>query len=167
MTDGVKRYGGGSVQAQRLDTPYEFELEGLRYDDPEVHSFTAVRKADTLLAGKFMNLSDDQAGRLLRLCTLLVGKTLDNKDGVPVQWAPDPLPKPKDAGDDWEPKFRGPDGKLHPMHQAEKYTAFAAGSSRRRWAALVEDEEFTAEMETLAEIVKDLISRSTGTPTDG
>ncbi len=162
-----KRYGGGAKAAQRLDKPVPFELEVLRYDEEEVHEFTAVRKVDTLLAARFMNLDEDQAGVMLRLVTKLIGKTLDNSDGVPVQWSPTPLPKPKNAGARYEPKFRGPDGKLHPMDQAIKWTDYAAGSSRRRWEALVADEDVTAQLEALGGITKDLIAESTGLPTDG
>jgi hypothetical protein len=163
----VKRYGGGSKTAQRLDQPVEFELELLRFDDPEVHTFHAVRKADTLLAARFMSVADDDPGAVLRLVTKLISKMLDNSDGVPVQWSPDVLPKPKNAGPKYEPKFRGPDGKLHPVADAGKFLEFAAGSSRRRWEALVIDEDATVELEALAEIARDLISATTDRPTDG
>jgi hypothetical protein len=160
-----KRYGTGAQNDLRLKVPYEFEVAGLRYDDEEVHEFTAVRKVDTLLAARFIDGEDGAV--IMRTVVQLIGKTLDNKDGVPIQWSPDQLPKPKDADDDWEPKFRAPDGNLYPMADAVKFTDFNAGSSRRRWAALVDDQEFTVAIETLAAIGRDLIGESAGRPTDG
>ena len=166
-TDEIKTYGGGAKQAQKLEEQLPFRLTGLRFDEEETHDFVAVNKADTLMAMRFMNMSEERAGDLVRLSTLLIAKTLDNKDGVPVQWAVEVLPKPKNAGDDWEPKFRGPDGKLHPLTTRDKFEDFAAGSSRRRWEALLVDEQFTVELEVLVEIAKDLIERSVALPTDG
>lgn len=162
-----KRYGSGAPEAQKLDPAVEFEVAGLRYDDEEVHEFIATRKVDTVLAGRFINMPDDQAGQLLRLVVKLIGKTLDNKDGVPVQWSPEPVPKPRNAGKNYEPKFRGPDGDLHPMGEAPKFLDFAAGSSRRRWEALTVDEDFTVQMEVLAEVAHDLIEATTARPTVG
>jgi hypothetical protein len=166
-TDEIKTYGGGAKQAQRLDKPYPFRVEGLRFDDEESHDFIATRKADTMLAMRFMTLNDDQAAELLKLAGKLIAKTLDNTDGVPVQWEAAQLPKPANAGPDWEPKFRGPDGKLHPMNQRAKFEEFAKGSSRRRWEELLVDSEFTTQLETLVEVAKDLIEMTVEVPTDG
>lgn len=49
---------------------------------------------------------------------------------------------PSDAGvlDDGVTKFRGPDGALYPMEDAAKFLEFSAGSSRRRWLHLMNDE---------------------------
>jgi hypothetical protein len=165
-TDEIKSYGGG-MQTQQLERPYDFEIVGTRYDEEERHQFHAVRKPDTLMAMRFMGIDDENAGELAPLATLLIGKALDNKDGVPVQWEPNPVPKPRNAGADWEPKFRAPDGKLYPMHQAAKYQEFAAGSSRRRWEALLVDNQFTLEIEVLITIVKDMIEVAVQTPTNG
>jgi hypothetical protein len=166
-TTEIKSYGGGAKQAQRLDKEFPFRLIGLRYDDEESHDFVATRKPDTLMAMRFMGMSDDQMGELSKLATLLIGKTLDNTDGVPVQWSATMVPKPKNAGREYEPKFRGPDGKLHPMHQADKFEAFEAGSSRRRWEALLADNQFTVTLEDIVEICKDLVELGVGSPTDG
>jgi hypothetical protein len=166
-TDEIKTYGGNPLQDQQLANPFVFRLAGLRYDEVETHEFAVTRKADTVLALRFMGIDDDQVGELAPLVVRLIAKSLDNTDGVPVQWSPIALDKPKNAGEDWEPKFRGPDGKLHPMSQAGKFEEFAAGSSRRRWELLLLDSQFTVELETLVEITKDLIERTTGTPTAG
>lgn len=160
----VKRYG--NTRQQRLDDPFEFELAGLRDDEEEIHTFRVVQKADTLMATRFMNVSDDRVMELFPLIISLISKMLDNKDGVGANWAPLELPKPANAGPKYQPKFRGPDGKLHPMDQAAKFEDYNAGSSRRRWRALVVDNEFTVDVEALADIARDLIEQSTGRPTD-
>lgn len=166
-TDEIKTYGGGAKQAQQLPEPYPFRLAGLRYDEEETHDFVAVRKTDTMMAMRFMSINDDNVSELAKLATLLIGKALDNTDGVPVQWTATALPKPKNAGESWEPKFRGPDGKLYPMNQAAKFEEFEAGSSRRRWEALLVDPQFTTELEVIVDITKDLVELSVGTPTVG
>lgn len=172
MPRELKVYGANPKQAQRLEEPYPFRLAGLRYDEEETHDLVAVRKPDTMMAIRFMNMGDDQGAELGRLCVKLISKTLDNSDGVPAQWVATPLEKPKNAGPDWEPKFRAPgppagDGKLHPMTQRTKYEDFAAGSSRRRWEALLLDNDFTVDIEVLVELVKDMVELTAGTPTDG
>jgi hypothetical protein len=53
------------------------------------------------------------------------------------------------------------------MTQRTKYEDFAAGSSRRRWEALLLDNDFTVDIEVLVELVKDMVELTAGTPTDG
>lgn len=172
MPREIKTYGANPEQAQQLTESYEFRIAGLRNDEAETHTLVAVRKPDTMMAIRFMNMGEDQGAELGRLCVKLIGKTLDNSDGVPAQWEPNALDKPRNAGPDWEPKFRAPsapigDGKLHPMSQAVKYEDFAKGSSRRRWEALLADNDFTVDIEVLVELVKDMVELTAGTPTDG
>jgi hypothetical protein len=163
-----KRYG--KPHSTRLAEPFEFELMAALDDEDEVHEFTAVRQVDKLLGAQFTSFSDEEAHKSVNLLVKLIAKTLNDKDGTPATWAPVQLP-PKSPGHAGEfidaepPKFRGPDGELYEMEHADKFAAFEAGSSRRRFLALVGDQERTVQAEDLTAIVKDLIAVSTGRPT--
>jgi hypothetical protein len=185
-----KRYG--KPQSNRLPVPYGFELTASLDDDDEVHSFVAVRQVDKLLAGSYTGYAASEAHRQVELLVKLISKTLDDKDGTPATWAPVQLPPPPVSAHDVNPmviqgtthdaalaalrleqtvtvspmpKFRGPDGELYDMDHAEKFASFSAGSSRRRFLALVGDVDRTVEAEMLGELVKDLIAVSAGRPT--
>lgn len=68
-----------------------------------------------------------------------------------------------------ESSYRGPDGKIYPFSDAAKlkeFTAPEAGSSRRRWAHLLEqDDDVAVEAEDLVEIAQWMIGLATDRPT--
>jgi hypothetical protein len=75
---------------------------------------------------------------------------------------------PDDEGDDvtTERKFRGPDGELYGFEHAEKFTAFEAGSSRRRWHQLMDvDDDIEVEAADLMELFEWLVGLAAGRPT--
>jgi hypothetical protein len=185
-----KRYG--TPQSTRLAEPWPFELVASLDDEDEVHEFTAVRQVDKLLGARFTGYTPEEAHKQVDLLVKLISKCLDDKDGTPATWAPVELPPPpvsardvnpvivQGAMDDTTlaavrleqtvaispmPKFRGPDGALYEMEHAEKFAAFEAGSSRRRFIALCGDQDRTVQAEDLGNIVRDLIAVSTGRPT--
>jgi hypothetical protein len=160
-----KRYG--KPQSTRLADPFPFELVATLDDEDEVHEFTAVRQVDKLLGARFTSFTEEEAHKSVDLLVKLIAKCLDDKDGTPATWAPVQLPprSPGNAGDYEPPKFRGPDGELYEMEHVDKFAAFEAGSSRRRFLALAGDQDRTVQAEDLAALVKDLIAVSTGRPT--
>ena len=163
-----KRFG--KPQATRLPEPFEFELYVSLDDEDEVHAFTAVRQVDKLLGARFTGYTPEEAHKQVDLLVRLIHKTLDDKDGTPASWAPVQLPPPPelrqiDADDAWVPKFRGPDGELYEMDHVEKFAAFEAGSSRRRFIALCNDQDRTVQAEDLGAVTRDLIAVSAGRPT--
>lgn len=164
-----KRYG--TPGATRLPQAWPFELVVSRDDEDDVLAFTAVRQVDRLLAAQFTAYSEVEAHKSVDLLVKLISKTLDDKDGTPATWSPVQLPAPPELrqvelDDTHRPKFRGPDGELYEMEHAEKFSGFAAGSSRRRFLAVVGDQDRTVQAEDLSAIVKDLIAVSAGRPTD-
>jgi hypothetical protein len=167
FTVSHKVYGKGSKEDRRLPEPMTFELWGVRDDEEDSHLFTAIWKPDTMLMARMMMAGDDLSADELAKLLRMVGKTLDNADGVKESWAFAELPKPKTAKANYEPKFRGPDGKLYSVAgpEREKFEDFAAGSSRRRWMTLVYDDEFQVDAEILAEVAKDLLEVATARPT--
>lgn len=184
---GRKRYGSAPAQVK----PFEFEFvlyrdtnaqgeaigrpEGVAEpedveprDDlrPELHEFTAMPRID---AGQLIRLlasvEREDTGVMLDALSRQIRKVLSDKDGTPVGWAPQPMPKV-----DGEPlRFRGPDGELYSFtDQAviEKFTAFGSGSSRRRWShLLLDDDHVSVEIDDLATLAQDLIGASANRPT--
>jgi hypothetical protein len=147
-----------------------FNLEVFRNGSPEVHGFTAAPVMDLGSVLMFMRGHEDEMGQaLLRL--MLVN--LVDDDGVPADWSVQMTERPKNAGADWQPKFRAPgppagDGRLHSMADAARYTDPNAGSSRRRWSHLMfEDDGVIVSAEVILEIMKDLMAQAAGLPTDG
>lgn len=158
-----KRYG--KPQSTRLPEPYPFELMASLDDEDEVHAFTAVRQVDQLLATRFSSFSEEEPHKIVDLLVRLIAKTLDDKDGTPATWSAVQLLRPSEQEEPWVPKFRGPDGALYEMDHVVKFAAFEAGSSRRRFLAIVGDQERTVQAEDLKAVVQDLIAVSTGRPT--
>jgi hypothetical protein len=75
---------------------------------------------------------------------------------------------PVDSEDDEDaPRvFRGPDGELYQFEHAEKFEAFEAGSSRRRWHQLMEiDDDIEVEAPDLMELFEWLVGLAAGRPT--
>lgn len=142
----------------------EFELAVYRDGVEEVHSFVARPVAD---AGSMLayTRSGDDAEKAAAVFKMM-GRMLVNNDGVAADWTPEPLPKPKNAAANYQPKFRGPDGKLHTLDKASLFTDPAKGSSRRRWEHLVfQDAGVTVDIGVISEIINDLATESAEVPT--
>lgn len=165
-----KRYGSQRREVKPL--PFEFAIyrDTPDADEPvaEVHEFTALPRLD---AGQLIRLltgvdrAQENPGDMLYALSEGIRKSLSDKDGTPQHWRPAPMPKVDD-----EPlRFRGPDGDLYEFtDQAaiDKFTAFEAGSSRRRWAHLLfDDEQVAVPLEDLVELAQDMIEAGSGRPT--
>lgn len=158
-----KRYG--RPQSTRLSEPYPFELVSSSDDEDEVHSLTAVYMVDRILGARFTSFKPDEAHMQVDLTVKLISKCLDDKDGTSATWSPVELPVTDYTSEPRVPKFRGPDGELYEMEHAGKFAAFEAGSSRRRFVAVITDPNRMVQPEDLGEIVRDLIEVSAGRPT--
>lgn len=166
-----KRYG--TKMRKVSPVPFEFELyrDTPGEDEPvsEVHEFTAMPRID---AGQLIRLltgvdkSEENPGGMLDALSESVRKVLSDKDGTPQHWRPVALPRDGEGG---PTSFRGPDGAIYPFSDTaaiEKFEAFEAGSSRRRWAHLLfDDEQIAVDLEDLVEVAQDMISEGTGRPT--
>jgi hypothetical protein len=63
-------------------------------------------------------------------------------------------------------KFRGPDGQLYPLSEAERFLKPEAGSSRRRWRTLMEeDDDAVVDGEALGKLFEWLVGLAAGRPT--
>lgn len=152
------KIGQGRVREKAPREPFTFPF--LRDEEVEEHTFLARASLDlpTLLAA--MAQTDAHPERSMASLLRLIPKMLDNRDGTPAQWRPEVLPSPEAGHDaDEELKFRAPDGTILPFDRAAEFTAFAAGSSRRRWLHLInEDDEIETNVDDLMELYKFLIS---------
>jgi hypothetical protein len=137
-----------------------FTFPFMRDEELEEHTFRARVSLDLPTLISAIGEADRHPERAVSGLLRIVVKMLDNKDGVPAQWEPEPLPLPDPLpeGHDGEVRFRGPDGELYLLEEAAKFTAFEAGSSRRRWLHLIEeDDEIEVHRDDLMDLYKWLI----------
>jgi hypothetical protein len=166
LTMSGKRYGRLRAEPIAL---VDFELQAMREDSTgepreEWHEFTARPQSD---AGDLAALSatGDDGLAQMNIVVKMIKKMVINSDGVPEQWQPTELDAPDPLPEDYEPKFRGPDGELYPMDQAIKFTEPAKGSSRRRLMHLLFEDEATVDINDLSEMLKDMMGKASGRPT--
>jgi hypothetical protein len=105
----------------------------------ETHEFDArprVSYGDTigLIRGNGSNEDDAKA---LKTLDRSIRRMLVDDDGTPARWTPTFTGK----------TFEGPDGNTYPVSELNTFTAFDAGSSRRRWVALMDDDDETLSVE--------------------
>lgn len=149
--------------------PFDFTV--LRDDEPETHEFQARKVTDIASLMVTLTASDKHPERAMGGLMRLIAKMLYNKDGVPAGWEPNPLEAPEGADDDagMQPKFRDPlTGELidYSPENIARFTAFQAGSSRRRWRYLMEeDDEVIVQQDDLMNLFRWLVGLAAGRPT--
>lgn len=155
MTSTIPHFGPTEAPVHRR-IPFRFSY--LRDETVETQQFNLLAKPMDIGA---VNLivrkadGDDESGHLTALLNL-VTKYMDDKDGTGARWQPVELPAKK--GEDPPVKrFRGPDGKLHDWTKAESFLAAERGSSRRRWCALVDDEDASVDQDALVKLLEFLV----------
>ena len=152
-------------------TVYEPEDEGV---EPEIHEFAMIFKRDgvrerheflaqpnyswqNLRGLMYMLDSRRDEGitiRALAQIDRLVRRSLVNTDGTPERWRAK-IVTPEDGGDPW---FTDPNGDQAPADLLPAYETFDAGSSRRRWVYLMdEDDEVTVEAAQIIKLMQDLM----------
>jgi hypothetical protein len=147
--------------------PHEFGMIFIRDGVEETHEFVAwpgmgwqdVRGLIPLLGGKKDDDVLTQAA--VRVIDRLIRRSLDNRDGTPEKWEPVPIPPPGSDPDDPDvvkSHFTAPNGDHVPMDLVEGYLAFDAGSSRRRWVKLLdEDDDITVDPDQIIQLMADLL----------
>jgi hypothetical protein len=162
----------------------QFEFTFLRDDEPETHTFNARVITDVAALSVTLTNANRHPDLALSGMFRMIAKMLDNKDGTPNRWEPRPLPKmttedraaagvysqtEDDEYDDQRDdvtRFRGPDGTIYPLDRAADFTAFEAGSSRRRWLYLMEeDDEVIVDAKDVAALFEWLTGLAAGRPT--
>lgn len=159
---GVISFGPSEVPNYKR-VPIEFRY--LRDEEIETQRFQVIAKTmDIGAANRVMQLvataeHDASAeGQVLLSMVSMISKFMDDKDGTPTNWRPVELPRKKNDAADAPLRFRGPDGRIHPMDKAAAFLDIKAGSSRKRWLHLMDrDEEATVDIDALAKLLEFLM----------
>lgn len=155
---------GQPVKPSRTE---QFEFTFLRDDHPETHEFRARAVTDIGALAFTLGSIESHPERSMAGLFRMIAKMLDNTDGTPAKWRPAPLPAVENEdGTTAPPKFRGPDGALYLMDAAARFEEFDAGSSRRRWLYLLEqDDEVIVDATDLMALFEWLIGLAADRPT--
>jgi len=175
--------------------PYTFALEFMRGKNPEVHQFTAYPVLDAGSLNYTLSAAQ-HAERAIQGMVRTIRKMLADDDGTPKDYQParytppepdvepewhghlpegangndtrrDLTPDPPDDFDESEDDLLvGPDGEPHDREYISKAMEFESGSSRRRFAYLMdEDEDLTLQADQLETVWKRLVGKAGGRPT--
>ncbi|MGH8571850.1 MAG: hypothetical protein ACREX8_04635 [Gammaproteobacteria bacterium] len=135
---------------------HEFTITFVRDGREETHEFVAKPRVQF---GDMMGMVQfgENNSRALSAMDRLIRRSLVDDDGTPARWAP--------TVDD-EGCFTAPDGDRRPESELGAVEAFDAGSSRRRWAHLMDDDDdVEIELEQVAELMQWLAEQSADRPT--
>lgn len=189
MVDVIRSKTQGATGPRRT---YEFGLEFYRDGTPEVHEFKAYPALDAGSLNYTLS-STHRPERAIEGMVRSIRKMMADDDGTPVDFKPvvyvpptpdvepafgdheehpfgepEPQPVPEDELDDIDADtlFVGPDGEPHDREFIRKATAFEAGSSRRRFAYLMdEDEDLTLHSDQLQTTYQRLVGKAANRPT--
>jgi hypothetical protein len=164
----LRRMSAAKVYAPRNrgTTPPEFSFTMIFVRDgvEEPHEFTArptmgwqdMRGLVPLLGGQSKDMDQELAGHAVRVIDRLVRRALRNDDGTPEKWHPTVV----------DGHFTAPNGDHTPESLLSGFEAFEAGSSRRRWVHLMEeDDEVTIELDQMVALMEDVIAAVGDRPT--
>lgn len=169
---------------------YEFGLEFYRDGAPEVHEFKAYPTMDAGSLNYTLSGSH-KPERVIEGMVRTIRKVLADDDGTPMGYRPTPYvaprPQPEDGEDgehaheivpaaeepeleltelDDDTLFIGPDGEPHDAEFIRKAMEFDAGSSRRRFAHLMDvDEELILHPDQLQTVYQRLLGKAANRPT--
>lgn len=166
--------------------PEKIEVEFARNGGPEYHTFQPLGVMDSAALALALRASKSPEQSLEGMMRL-IRKQMSDTDGVPARWKPELYKAPEEPADpggmervddfladessdpdrpDEEDLYVGPDGKPYPYSEVEQFTTFDAGSSRRRWLHLVEeDDEVLVEQDVITGVFKHMVSVGAKRPT--
>ncbi len=137
---------------------FEVNFSDADADETETHTFRArprysyKRMRDAALAQK------RRGADLVLMFERMIVPSLLNDDGTPVEWTPE-----FSANGD----FADPNGNTRPVSELDVVTSPDAGSSRRRWAYLMDErDELDPGIEELQRVYNLLIENASGRPTE-
>jgi hypothetical protein len=161
----MKHFGAKSGDAPPRREPFTFGV--LRGDEIETHHFIALLgKIDAGgLITALRAAEQEDGGKALSAYFRTIARVLDNRDGIPAEWAPEVRDKPE--GDERPDVFRVPygdrRGELVPVSEAPEYLKSEVHSSRRRWIHLLEkDDDAIVSLEDLTAIFEWVIAEASG-----
>jgi hypothetical protein len=130
-----------------------FTIDFVRNGVREPHEFKAVpRTSYGDMIGIVKNQADDP-GASLRFLDRMIRRLLTDTDGTPESFNPNVA----------DGQFIDPTGKKQPESELPKLLAFEAGSSRRRWAHLLQlDDDVEVEIEQITDLFEWLATEAAG-----
>lgn len=186
----IKQFGRKTRRAAPRE---KFDLTVLRGDEPETHRFQIVAVLDAGGLSSVMVTTRKDQEMALPATIQVIRKMLDNTDGTPSGWEPNMRSRrsilsqetpaevvwPSNQGDlEAEPEedptldetvFRAPfgleKGQLLPASRVGEFLAPEAGSSRRRWDALLADDDISIEAPDLMAIFEWCVGTASQRPT--
>jgi hypothetical protein len=160
-----KTYGPEQVR-EIPEIPFSLNVEHELDDgsrELRTHEFIGKPDPSSGDFARFTVATQGNGAEVVEALMAILPRMIDNSDGVSATWEYreiDPAP-----GEE-ERRFYGPDGQLHPVSESEKYLAFEAGSSRRRlYHLLFVAADARVQIQTVVEIMKDLMAEGAGRPT--
>lgn len=164
--------------AELVTETFEVELE--RNGGEVVYQFTIGNVLDAASMALAAKASRDPLNAMEGMLRAIRKAMLDS-DGTPVKWEPRPYVAPGVEPvaeeheehlsvaldeDDAPALMVGPDGEPYPYVEAERFEAFEAGSSRRRWVYLMESEEdIVVDMDVLKGVFEKCVRLGANRPT--
>lgn len=145
-----------------------FSIDFVRNGVKEPHEFRAVPRTSYGDMIGIVRNQDDDPGASLRFLDRMIRRLLVDTDGTPEQWKPE-ITTPDTGGGKGaktEPPgeyFIDPSGQRRPAEELPKYRAFEAGSSRRRWAHLLQvDDDVEVEIDQVTDLFEWLATEAAG-----
>lgn len=143
---------GAEVDDNLVTFSVTFDRDG----EPEEHTFSARPRFG------YKQMVDSARGRkaggveALLLFERMIRPALLNDDGTPAKWSP----RPKGGEfEDWT-------GEVHPTSELADLLEFEAGSSRRRWIALMDDDdELQVDISQITDAYEKLVEAAAERPT--
>lgn len=152
----VEQAGATVTDIDDAPPPTEFTVEFERDGDPEPHTFQARPRFTFKRMNEAAKASrDGGAAAVLRFEKMIRPSLLDN-DGTPAKWTP--------VVEDGE--FEDPSGEMRDIADLPGFLEADAGSSKRRWAHLMDDDDdLEISIEEIVKVYELLVTAATDRPT--
>ncbi len=152
----VEQAGATVTDIDDAPPPVEFTVEFTRDDEPETHTFRARPRFTYKRMNEAAKASSlGGAAAVLRFEKMIRPSLLDT-DGTPAKW----VPIVKDG------EFEDPTGEMRDVADIASYLEANAGSSKRRWAHLMDDDdELEVTIEEIVKVYELMVTAATDRPT--
>lgn len=152
----------GRKRSDELINPVHFEFTYQRDDVDVTENFTAYPRNAGNHVQSILAFIATQSTKAVPKVVASIAQQLNDKDGTPAKWKP----KAVEGEDKSVSYFRGPDGETYPEEYLDHFEAYEAGSSRRRWLFLMnQDDSAVVESDDIVDLFKELLAEAAGRPT--
>lgn len=136
--------------------PVEFSVTFDRDGEEETHTFSARPRLTYKRMADAAKGQKSKGVEAILLFERLIRPALLDTDGTPSKWTVEP----------YDGMFVDPNGDERPLSELAEVEAFDAGSSRRRWLHIMDDDdELEVELEQITGVYEKLIEATSDRPT--